>query len=193
MIYDAICWTASSTMNLKTTVLQDLQQPLYHVSKNTLKKILLPPENYQVAHWDLRQHCKDVTEPSNDFCCHFWYPHLFVFSRNNKKEPAWTPLSYWPLILQHLHKFSPIPVTDRHEQSLSAYILLCIPWLLRTQKATNKITVTVSPVGRTPLSVFPQETVCCPASKSNGIVILHSSNFIVSVASPLIKSFNYFR
>lgn len=52
MIYDAICWAASSTMNLKTTVLQDLQQPLDHVSKKTLenKKILFPPEDYEVAH-----------------------------------------------------------------------------------------------------------------------------------------------
>lgn len=84
--------------------------------------------------------------------------------------------------------------SDRYTCTKSSCLhSLCIPRILRTLKTTNKITVTVSLVGRTPLSVFPQETLCCPASKSNGAIILNSSNFIVSVASPLIKSFNYFR
>lgn len=43
MIYDAICWTASRTMNLKTTVLQDSQELLFHISKNTLKKSPVAP------------------------------------------------------------------------------------------------------------------------------------------------------
>lgn len=42
-IYDAICWTSSNTMNLKTTVLQDLQQPMSHVDKNTSKKNPVSP------------------------------------------------------------------------------------------------------------------------------------------------------
>lgn len=58
MIYDAICWTASSTMNLKTAVLQDLQQQLFTCAKTHGKKILLSPEDYQVAHRYLCQHLK---------------------------------------------------------------------------------------------------------------------------------------
>jgi len=180
-------------MNFKTTVLQDLQQLLFHVSKNTLKKnSCCPQRTIKLLTGICISICKDVTEPSKDFCCNFGNPCLFVFSGNNEKKPAWTPLSYRLLILQHTHnKFSPTPVADVYVRSLPDHILLCIQWLLRTLKATN--TVTVSSVGRSPLSVFPQATSCCPASKSHGDIILHSSNFTVSIASPLIKSFSYIR
>lgn len=39
-------------------------------------------------------------------------------------------------------------------------------------EATNKITVTLPLVGRTPLSIFPPETLSYLASKSNGDFIL---------------------
>lgn len=39
---------------------------------------------------------------------------------------------------------------------------------IRVTEATNKITVTVSWVGKTALSVFPQETLSFPTSKANG-------------------------
>lgn len=60
----------------------------------------------------------------------------------------------------------------------------CIPHLLRAQKATNKMTVTTSSAERIPLSMSPQETFCWPASQVKGDVILHPSNFIVSLVSP---------
>lgn len=43
---------------------------------------------------------------------------------------------------------------------------------IRVTEATNKITVTVSLVGRTALSVFPQETLSFPTSKANRDAIL---------------------
>lgn len=184
MIYDAICWIVSSTVNLKTTILQDLQQLLFHVSK---KNPVAPREKPSCSLGFISAFVK-VSQNKARISAVISEIRICLCFQETKKEPAWTPLSYWLLIMQHLHKFSPTPVADIHVQSLPAYILLCIPWLLRTLKATNRITVTVSSVGRTPLTVFPQKTLCCPASKSNGDVILHSSNFIVSVASPLIKS-----
>lgn len=52
MIYDAICWSASSTMNLKTAVLQDLQQRLFTRAKTHERKSCCPLR----AHRYLCQH-----------------------------------------------------------------------------------------------------------------------------------------
>lgn len=46
------------------------------------------------------------------------------------------------------------------------------------------MTVTSRTAERIPLSMSPQETFCWPASQVKGDVILHPSNFIVSLVSP---------
>lgn len=120
---------------------------------------------------------KHIIEPSKDFCYCFWNPHLFVFPRSNKRA------------LQHSHKFSPIPVRDIHTKPSCFFM----PQLLRTQKATNKMTVTASSAERTPLGVSTQEPLCSPASQVKGNVTLHPSNLIFSLVYTLIKSFSYFR
>lgn len=63
----------------------------------------------------------------------------------------------------------------------------CIPQLLRTQKATYKMTVTASSAERTTLGASALEPLFCPASHVKGDIIVHPSNFTVSLVSTLIK------
>jgi len=74
MIYDAICRTACGTMNLQTTILQDLQHLFFHINKYTLKNLFASrelPRTCKLLTGSCISICKDVTESSKDFNCYF--------------------------------------------------------------------------------------------------------------------------
>lgn len=119
-------------------------------------------------------------------------------SQNQARTSAVISEIHICLCFQETTKRSPTAFTlvpsytsDRYTHTKPSHF--CIPQLLRTQKTTKKMTVTASSAERIPLSVSPQETLCCPASQVKGDVIMHPSNFIVSLVSTVIKSFSYLK
>lgn len=117
-------------------------------TKPTLNNAVVPrelPRTFKLLTGICISICKDVTEPSKDSHSHFYNLHLFVFSKDNWKEPAWL-LNYCLLILQHLHtKFSPMSVASIRVQS-HLYLHSLIHNMafkdteIRVMEATNKIT-----------------------------------------------------